>query len=382
VSGDVAPARLVLAGATANLAVGTLFAWSLVARDAARDDGLGGGAAAGVFGTAIAVFGAVLLALGPLERRAGPRRLLCAAAVLAAAGLLLAAGVRGPVALFGGIAVLFGVANGLGYGVAVGLAARVPADRRRGTATGLVVAAYAAGPVLLGLVAPPVLAAVGWRPCMAGLAGIVAVLLLVAAEQAPARTARPAGRRDAPARIPGRPVLLLWLVFATGAAPGLALFGQAAPLAAERGLGTSAAGLAVAALALGNLGGRLAAGWWSDRIGRPAALISALVVAAVAVGCLAGPLAPAVVLAGFLGSGLAYGALSSLVPAATADRVGAGAFATAYGRVFTGWGIAGLVAPVAMERLLRLADGRPALVLLAAVPLVPAGIAVLLLARR
>jgi MFS transporter, OFA family, oxalate/formate antiporter len=52
-----------------------------------------------------------------------------------------------------GIGLLFGAANGLVYGVAVALVARVPAERR-GPAGGLVVGAYAAGPVGLGLVAP------------------------------------------------------------------------------------------------------------------------------------------------------------------------------------------------------------------------------------
>ena len=97
----------------------------------------------------------VLLVLGPLQRRAGPRRLLSAAAGLGGGGLLLAATAQHPLVLWIGVALLFGAANGLAYGVAIGLAARVPASRR-GTATGLVVSAYAAGPVLLGLVAPPV----------------------------------------------------------------------------------------------------------------------------------------------------------------------------------------------------------------------------------
>jgi MFS family permease len=272
--------------------------------------------------------------------------------------------------------VLFGAANGLGYGVAVGLPARMPAPNR-GTATGLVVAAYAAGPVLLGLVAPPVLRGVGWRPYLVALAAIVAALLAVAARLAPAEPPVPRSRADHPSRLPRRPVVLLWLVFAGGTAPGLALFAQAVPLAADRRLGAQAAGLAVAALALGNLAGRLAGGWWSDRVGRPAAMATALGTGALALGGLAGP--AGLVLVAFLGSGLAYGALSALVPAMTADRVGADAFPAAYGLVFTGWGVAGLLAPVAGERLLPATDGHPALLLVAAAPFVVAAVAVLLL---
>jgi MFS family permease len=372
--------RSLTAAIAANLAAGTLFAWSLVAQEAAHGVGMSSVGAAAVFATAIVVFSAVLLFVGPAQRRYGPRRLLYAAAATGGGGLLLAGIATGPLALWSGVALLFGTANGLGYGVAVGLAARTP-QRRRGTATGLVVAAYAAGPVLLGLVAPPALRVFGWRTCLIGLAAVVTALLAAAARIVPAGPVRPGGPGSRAPAPPRRPVVLLWLVFAGGTAPGLALFALAVPLAAGRHLGPQTAALAVSALAAGNLTGRLAAGWASDRIGRLPALAVALATAAVAVAGLAGPTAPPVVLAGFLGTGLGYGAVSSLVPAATADRVGTEAFSAAYGRVFTGWGCAGLLAPLAGEYVLRLAAHEPPLLWLVAAPLVPAVLAVLLLAR-
>ena len=82
----------------------------------------------------------------------------------------------------------------------------------------------------------------------------------------------------------------------------------------------------------------------------------ALSAGAVAIVALALPTPDLVVLAGYSGTGLAYGAVSALVPAATADRVGAAAFSTAYGVVFTGWGCAGLLAPLAGEQLLGLTE--------------------------
>lgn len=372
--------RLVLAGVAANLAAGTLFGWSLVAQDIADGVDVSPAFAAGVFASAIVVFAVVLLVMGALQRRFAPRRLLTAAAGLGGAGLLLAATATGALVLWTGIALLFGTANGLGYGVAVGLAARAP-QRRRGTATGLVVAAYAAGPVLLGLVAPAALSALGWRSCLAGLAVVVTALLGLAAWLAPARVAQRQRRGHGSARVPRRPVVLLWLIFACGTAPGLALFAQAVPLAADRHLGPDAAGLALSALALGNLAGRVAAGWWSDRIGRLAALATALGTGAAGVAGLAATTATPVGVAGFVGSGLAYGALSALVPATTADQVGPGAFPAAYGRVFTGWGVAGLLAPVAGARLLAMDGQHPAVLVLAAAPLVPAAMALLLLGK-
>ncbi|MQA17639.1 MAG: hypothetical protein GEV09_27240, partial [Pseudonocardiaceae bacterium] len=96
--------RLVLAGVAANTAVGTLFAWSLVAEDAARDVGLPQGGAAGVFAGAIVVFTLVLLGAGRGLRRFGPRWRLCVAALAGGSGLLLAAAWQQPLALFVGAA--------------------------------------------------------------------------------------------------------------------------------------------------------------------------------------------------------------------------------------------------------------------------------------
>jgi MFS family permease len=371
----------VLAGVLANLAVGTLFGWSLVAEQAVADVGAPAGTAAAVFAGAIVVFTAALSGVGRALRRLGPRRLLGVAAAGAGAGLGTAAAWDRPLALWVGVALLFGAAGGLAYGVAVGLVARVP-DARRGAATGLVVAAYAAGPVLLGLVAPHAVPHLGWRTCLAGLLVAVVVLLVGAAALAPAdRTAR-SGTAGREAPVGRATVVPLWVVFAGGAAPGLVVFASAAPLAVGRGLGPAAAGAAVSLLAAGNLGGRLVSGWWSDRVGRRPALATALAIAAASLGGLAGPTAAWVVLSGFAGTGLAYGAVSALVPAATADRVGARAFSRAYGRVFTGWGCAGLVAPVVGGALTGAGGQRAGLVLVAAVPLIPAALALLRLAPR
>lgn len=284
--------RPVLAGAVANLAAGTLFGWSLVAQSVSDAFAMSRGSAAAVFAAGIVVFAAVLLVLGPVQRRNGPRRLLRVAAAAGGVGLLLAATTRQPAVLLLGVAVLFGGANGLAYGVSVGLATRAPASRR-GTATGLVVGAYAAGPVLLGFVAPQALDTFGWRRSLACLAVAVAGLLTLAAALAPGDVS--AGRR--PSRldsIPRRDVVLLWIVFAGGTAPGLMLFAHAVTVAGDRRLGAQAAGLAVSALAAGNLIGRLSVGAWSDRIGRLPALALALATGALSIGGVAGPMSPPV----------------------------------------------------------------------------------------
>jgi OFA family oxalate/formate antiporter-like MFS transporter len=371
--------RLVAAGVVANVAVGTLFAWSLVADEAGADVGLSSAMTSAVFATAIVTFAGTLLVLGRALRRLGPRRLLLCASVVAGGGLLLTASWHHPLAVWWGVGLLFGAANGVAYGVAAALAASVP-QHRRGVATGVVVAAYAAGPVLLGLVAGPALSAFGWRTCLAVVAVTVGGLLVVAASLAPAGVQERSGPSAGSERYPRWIVVSLWLVFAGGSAPGLMVFAHAAPLAAAHGVDAGTVGLAVSALAAGSLAGRLVAGWCSDRTGRLPALAVALLAAALSVGTLALPVPSGVVLAAYAGVGLTYGAVSALVPAATADGVGAQSFPHAYGRVFTAWGFAGLAAPVASEPLVRAAADNPAPLAWACLPLLPAALALFLLA--
>jgi MFS family permease len=218
----------------------------------------------------------------------------------------------------------------------------------RGLALGIVVSAYALGTAALAPVAAALLAAVGRGGTFLILAAGLGVVLLAAAALMPAR-ANPPDTTAAPAntRGPVGPIIALWLVFGLGSAPALAAFAQAGRLAGV----AAAAALAVTLLNIGNFVGRLAAGPTSDRIGRVAALHtnSALLVLA----CL--PLAfgasgPVALAALFL-LGTQYGALSTLVPAATSDVVPPERFGRTYGRVFTAWGLVGLLAPVAAAAL-------------------------------
>ncbi len=129
-----------MAGVAANVGAGTLFAWSLIVDQVAADVSVSSTTVSAVFAAALVTFTVVLLVMGRALRRFGPRRLLIAAAAGAGGGLLLTASWQHPLASWCGIALLFGAANGIAYGVATGLAARVPKPHR-GVATGAVVAA-------------------------------------------------------------------------------------------------------------------------------------------------------------------------------------------------------------------------------------------------
>ena len=117
------------------------------------------------------------------------------------------------------------------------------------------------------------------------------------------------------------------------------------------GLTRAVASAAVAMLGVGNLAGRTGGGWLSDHIGRLPALRAATATLAAACLVLVHVAGATPVLAIMTIVGMAYGVQAALVPAATADLFGTMDFAANFGRVFTGWGIAGLLGPQVGARL-------------------------------
>lgn len=136
---------------------------------------------------------------------------------------------------------------------------------------------------------------------------------------------------------------MLWAAFCLGSAPALAAFAHAG----ELGGGATGTAVGVQLLSIGNFAGRIIAGPLSDRIGRPATLHGNSALLVVACAPFAVGAGPPLALVALLLLGTQYGALSALVPAATSDLVPAERFGTTYGLVFSGWGVAGLLAPVA-----------------------------------
>jgi MFS family permease len=236
--------------------------------------------------------------------------------------------------------------------------------------------------VILGLLAPVLLPALGWRGCLVLLAAVVVCALLVAARCAPTAWASngPPGSQPPPAD--GGTTALLWLVMCFGSLPGLAAFAHAVPLAVEAGAGPFAAGAALSVLAVGNLSGRLLAGPVGARVRVRAAVGLTLALDVVAVGLVGWGSGPEVLFAGFALLGIAYGGLSALLPAVTADVCDTRSFTRTYGRVFSGWGVAGLLSPVVVARLGDAREGlRPAMQFTGVAVLLAAAAFTALLAR-
>ena len=242
-----------------------------------------------------------------------------------------------------GHGLLFGIASGGGYALALYVAARSVPNNRQGLALGMVTAAYALGSAWFAVFYPWALAyyslshtyLIGMLQVLA-LCGLALLLWrshkqLTVATQLSSDAAMPQGI--------GR----LWLAYACGVFAGLMTIGHALPLMK---LSLVEQGVAVAALALMSLANGLAsllAGALADRWGCVYLLRRIAAVSALALVCLAYSSGVLAVLLLVL-IGAMYGAFIAVYPTFINRLFGLQHGPAVYGRVFTAWGIAGLLA--------------------------------------
>lgn len=341
-SSSTGAGRALVGAALLDLAVSPLFIWDTFTASLSREIHASAAALSVVFAVGLAAFTTGVLVGGRMADVVAPRRLALIAGVCVVAGLETAALAPGLFLLIAGFGVVLGVGTGVGYATAVRVAGTVTSGR--GQAVGIVVSAYAAGAVALAPIASFLLGFLGLGGTFAVLGGGLGLLLMIAAAllsgASPTSSRKPTAERGVD---PTGIVPALWAMFLLGCAPALIAFAHAGEFAGGRGTTV----VAVAMLNTGNFVGRLIAGPASDRVGRAPALHATQAVLAAA--CVALTLSNRllVLLAALLALGTQYGALSVLTPTVTADSVPAERFGATYGRVFSGWGVAGLTGPVA-----------------------------------
>lgn len=339
----MSPARRALAGAALlDFSVSPLFLWDTFSASLSSELHTPTPSLSLAYSTGLAAFTAGVLVGGRVADAVAPRRLTLMTGGGVVAGLVTTALASSLPVLVVGFGIVLGGASGLGYATAVRVAGT--ATTKRGSAMAVVVSAYAAGAVILAPVVHVLLNATGRTGMFIGLATILGILLACAGfllpEEVPQKQSLPPS--VAALRSHRVPILASWTMFLLGSAPALIAFGHAGQFARAPELAV----VAVLLLNAGNFVGRLIAGPVADRTGHTPALH---VTAAVLVGaCLVLALAerPMVTLASLLVLGIQYGAVSVLTPVTVAAAVPADRFGTAYGTVFSGWGVVGFVGPV------------------------------------
>ncbi len=372
---------VVFAGLGINLALGILYTWSIFKGEITKSISAGGdfnwdmASVNDPYAVCCLVFAFAMILAGKVQDKLGPRVTAIIGGVLVGAGMIWISQTTSYVSWVLGFGVLTGVGIGFGYASATPPALKWFPAAKTGLIAGIVVSGFGLASVYIAPLAKYLIGLWGLLGSMKffGIAFLILVSLLgmllcnPPAGFVPGGTAaskpgaaKPAGPEFSASHMLGQSSFwILWIVYFIAAGAGLMVIGSVAGMAAKS-LGEYAF-VAVATMAVGNAGGRLAAGMLSDRIGRKATLMLMLAFQAVlmflAIPLVGSETTSAVILVALATAiGFNYGTNLALFPAFTKDLWGLKSFGANYGMVFTAWGVGGFVLS-RLSQMLKVSTG-------------------------
>src|SRR5664280_125878 len=283
----------VFGGMMMNIALGTLYAWSVFVASLEKEFGWKRADTSMVFTIAVVVFALTFIVAGRLQDKFGPFYCSLVGGILVSLGFFLCAYTTSLTYLYICFGVIGGLGNGFGYATPIPVMAKWFPDKR-GLAVGLAVGGYGAGSAIFGKLALNYLVpAYGWRSTFEILGGIFLVMTLFGAFllKNPPAGYKPAGWTPAPATAKASATTyeytpsevlrtptfyFMWVAYALGCSAGLMVISVLIPFFKESlkntgmspALIASYAGTAFIVGAVGNASGRILSGWMSDHLGR------------------------------------------------------------------------------------------------------------------
>jgi OFA family oxalate/formate antiporter-like MFS transporter len=353
----------VVGGLSMNLALGTLYAWSVFVAPLESRFGWKRADTSMVFTIAVLVFALSFVAAGRIQDKFGPLYCSLAGGILVSLGFFLCSYTTSLTHLFLCFGVIGGLGNGFGYATPIPVMAKWFPDKR-GLAVGLAVGGYGAGSAIFGPLSQLKLIPAYGLPATFQILGVIfLVMTMIGAlllknppagyhpgggAQAATSKSVAASREFSPREMLSTSTFyLMWVGYALGCSAGLMVISQLVPFA--RSVGIAASALSTMTLvvgAFGNASGRILSGWMSDKLGRINVLRTMIGISMIAM--------PALYAAGSAVAGLylavfvvywCYGAQLSVNGAAAADFWGTKNAGINYGILFTAWGVAGIIGP-------------------------------------
>jgi len=351
----------VVGGLSMNLALGSLYAWSVFVAPLEKEFHWKRADTSMVFTIAVVVFALTFIVAGRLQDKLGPFKVSIVGAILVSLGFFLCAYADSVNKFFFFFGVLGGLGNGFGYATPIPVMSKWFPDRR-GLAVGLAVAGYGGGSAIFGpLAASYLLPHFGWRATFEVLGVIFFVMTMIGAfllqnppagYKVPGWAPKPAAKAAAttyeftPGEALRTPTMyFMWIAYACGCAAGLMVISQLVPFAKSVGIpSTTLAAFGLVVGAAGNASGRILSGWMSDALGRINVLRLMIAISMIAM-----PILYAVggnVVALFVMLFVVYwcyGTQLSVNASTAADFWGTKNVGINYGILFTAWGVAGLL---------------------------------------
>jgi len=343
----------VAAAVVMQACLGGIYAWSAFVPALSRQFGYSASQTQIIFGSTIGVLSVVMLFSGRLQDRIGPRPLGILAGLFTMVQYL-AAGFFGDrfASLWGAISGCGGLAVGCGYVSAMATGVKW-FPHRKGLVSGLVVAGYGGGAILLTTLGQ-LLFARGWTVLeIFRLVGLVygpivvlagSLLFIPAPAHADAHETYSFGRLLADRRYWTLAIGIFCCTF-----PGLALIGLLKSIGLAASVPEAVAAAAIGVLAAGNASGRLSWGAIQDHVGPRATTLTCLSLSSVSAGLFlltSGHPSLFLALSAFLG--FCYGGGLSLFAAQAAHEFGVRQFGATYPLVVLAHGLAAIIAPPIM----------------------------------
>jgi OFA family oxalate/formate antiporter-like MFS transporter len=346
-----------------NLALGSLYAWSVFVAPLEKEFGWKRADTSTVFMVAIVVFALSFIVAGRLQDKFGPFRVSLTGAIFLTLGFLLCMRTSSLTYLVICFGVLVGIGNGFGYATPIPVMAKWFPDKR-GLAVGLAVAGYGGGSAIFGPMANLwLIPTYGWRATFAILGIVFFAMTIVGAFllKNPPVGYRPEGWQPAPASksaastyefSPGQmwrtaPAYFMWIAYALGTSAGLMVISQLVPFAKSMKISSEALQtMTLFVGAVGSAAGRVLSGWMSDALGRLNVLRLMIAISAVAMPLLyltGGTVALLYVMVFVVY--WCFGTQLSVNASTTADFWGTKNAGINYGIMFTAYGVAGVIGP-------------------------------------
>ena len=387
--------RTLIACCFINLCLGSIYVWSVFAASMAEFLSARNGIAlttadlAIVYTIANSVGPITMITGGSFNDKFGQKKVILVGGIMVGAGMIASGFATSVGALVVTYGLIFGLGLGMTYGTAVSTCMKFFPDKR-GLIGGITTAIYGLGSVIL----PPVvtkIVSVSSAPAAFKIIGIIFLIIICGCsffvEQCPAdfvpdgwtppvQVQKNAVENKNWKEMIKTPVFyVMLLLFTCGAFSGMMVISQASAVATNMvGMTAIMASTAVSVLAVFNAGGRILAGFLSDRIGRINTLSIASVagIAGLLLLYITGQGGFATFYIGIACIGISFGSFMGVYPGFTADQFGGKNNSVNYGIMFIGLAGAGYFGPSAMRKI-YMTDGAYTRAFLVAVAFAAAG---------
>ena len=331
---------------------GSVYAWSIFVVPLRTDYGMSTGDTQLIFGTIIGFFSVTMLFVARIERRIGPRLTAVIGAVLFCSGYLLASLSGGSLwMILVGISLLTGAGMGFGYvTVLTTLVKWFPGHQ--GLATGVAVAGFGSGAILLSWIVQPffdrgldAMTVFRYIGIIYGLLFLIGALFISSPGQAEKEvTIKPVGFNT---MVRDPRFWVLFYTFFAGSFAGLMLIGNLKPMGLSFGISKGASLLAIVLVSVGNAVGRVLWGHVYDKIGgRRSVGIALVLLSALMLVLLTGVSLDIGFLLLCLFIGLCYGANFVLYASEVSYTYGVTQLGVVYPAISLAYGISGILGPL------------------------------------